>query len=134
MRRILWNILIRKIFWKYRNTLPQKTDVAHPKMEYHAFADAVFWEDEGLTTCNPDLGNTFRSVIHYRTGLITGDPDSCISSKKDFDLAKRYFPKWIGFDPSRCSYNAELSDRINRIRKVSERRVDKLMKEEELNL
>ncbi|NQZ34669.1 MAG: hypothetical protein HRT58_03355 [Crocinitomicaceae bacterium] len=102
-------------------------------MEYHALAGAVLWEDEGLTKCHPDLENVFRYVIHYRTSLITGETNTSNSDKRYYELAKKYFPKWIGFDISRCSFNAERSDRIKRIRKVSEWRIDKLMKEADEN-
>ena len=128
MKRIILKILIRRIFKKHRNTLPIKSDLSNPNMEFHAMANAVLWEDEGLIECHPDLENVFRYVIYYRTSLITGETNTDTADKQYFELAKKYFPKWIGFDSSRCSYNAERSDRIKRIRKVSEWRVDKLMK------
>lgn len=92
-------------------------------MEYNVLADGVAWEDEGLFDCDPDLGNAFRSVIHYRTGLITGNTEGV--DKRYFELAKKYFPDWIGFNEDRCSYNAEHADRIRRIRKVSSWKIDK---------
>jgi hypothetical protein len=129
MKRIILKILIRRIFKKHRNTLAIKSDLSNPKMEFHAMADAVLWEDEGLIECHPDLENVFRYIIYYRTSLITGQTNTGTGDKQYFELAKKYFPKWIGFELSRCSYNAEHSDRIKRIRKVSKWRVEKLMKE-----
>ena len=46
-------------------------------------------------------------------------------------MAKKYFPNWIGFNENRCSYNPELSDKIKRIRKVAEWKIDKEMSCEE---
>jgi len=45
--------------------------------------------------------------------------------KKIFEMAKKHFPNWIGFDKSRCSYDSELADRIMRIRKVADWRFQK---------
>jgi hypothetical protein len=132
MKKILQHILIRNIFRKYQNSLPEKSDVLTPKMEYHALADAIFWEDEGLIGCHSDLDNAFRFVIHYRTALVTGENISENTDKRYFNLAKKYFPKWIGFETSRCSYNAQHADRIKRIRKVAGWKIDKLMKESDL--
>ena len=97
-------------------------------MEYHALADAIVWEDEGLDNCHSDLENMFRHVIHYRTGLITGDHSG--TDKRYFVLAKKYFPDWIGFNLDRCSFNPEHSDRIRRIRKVTSWKIDKMMNDD----
>ncbi len=45
-------------------------------------------------------------------------------------MAKKYFPNWIGFDESRCSYNPEIADRMIRIRKVADWRFQRLLDEE----
>ena len=39
-------------------------------------------------------------------------------NKEFYEATKRKIPNWIGFSKDRCSYNPEISDRINRIRKV----------------
>jgi hypothetical protein len=129
LRRILLYPFFRRIMRKYRGTLPETTTTLDPKMEYYAMADAVIWEDEGLIECHPDLGNAFRFVVHHRTELITGVTTFNKEYKKYFDLAKKYYPNWIGFDPSRCSFNVERADRITRLRKVSQWKIDKMMEE-----
>ena len=134
MKKIIRNILIKRIFKQYRGSLPEKSNLPNPRMEYHALADGVLWEDEGLTECHPDLENAFRFVLHYRTNLITGKTNISNTDKRYFGLARKHFPTWIGFESSRCSYNAELSDRIERLRKVSIWRIDKLLKYDSDNI
>jgi hypothetical protein len=97
-----------------------------PKMEYHVLADGVFWTDEFPANMPWDLENAFRLVINHRTSLLTGD-----SGRFDeaWTLAQKYFPGWIGFARKRCSFNAQLADRIARIRRVSNWRIEKLSKE-----
>ncbi len=131
--RTFQKIFIRRIFRKYKNSLPTKSDSENPKMEYHILADAVVWEDEGIRECSPDLENAFRYALNYRTNLIANknfEPEKKNSKnigKQTFKLAEKYFPDWIGFNESRCSYNPELSNRIKRIRKVSDWKINKLM-------
>lgn len=125
---------VKKVFRKYKGCLPTKTEFKNPKMNYHILAGAVVWEDEGIEKCNSDLENAFRYVLLHRTNLICNEKSKIDklnkSNKKTFDLAKKYFPLWIGFDDSRCSYNSKLSDRLKRIRKVSEWKIDKLINSE----
>lgn len=102
-------------------------------MDYHGLAGGVVWEDEGLNECHPDLENAFRLLINHRTDLIVNETIETRSSnrlnRQIFNTAKQYFPDWIGFQKARCTYNSELSDRIKRIRKVSESRIDRLINE-----
>lgn len=117
------------MFKRYRNSLPTKTNLSNPKMDYHILADAVVWEDEGIGECHPDLENAFRYVLNYRTNLISKEffKNEQNLSRRTFELAKKYFPDWIGFHRDRCSYSPELSERILRIRNVAEWKIDKLM-------
>jgi hypothetical protein len=62
--------------------------------------------------------------------IVESDDDVGVMRSKSFDksvfeMAKKYFPNWIGFDKSRCSYNSELRDRILRIKKVEKWRFEK---------
>lgn len=98
MKEHLCYILARNIFRRDGSKLPNTFEVSHPKMEYHALADAIFWEDECLRDCLPDLENVFRKVIHYRTALITGEATK--ESQNYFEPTKQYFPCWISFDES----------------------------------
>ncbi|SHI31525.1 hypothetical protein [Aquimarina spongiae] len=133
VEKIIQDLFIRKAFKKYKNSLPTKSDSENPKMDYHVLADAVVWEDEGIEKCNPKLENALRYALNYRTKLIVNEnfetqkENSKSIEKRTFKLAKKYFPNWVGFNENRCSYNPELSDRIKRIRKVSEWKIDKLM-------
>ena len=103
-------------------------------MEYEIFSGAFIWEDEGLWDCkNHHLLDAFKYVINHRMKLIVG-PDNDVGymrsyafDKKIFDMAKRFHPDWIGFDTSRCSYNQELTERIIRIKKVANWRLQKIL-------
>jgi len=128
---------MRRVFKKYKNSLPIKSVSETQKMDYHVLADAVVWNDEGIEKCNPELENALRYALNYRTNLIVEKnyeikkENSYNIGKRTFKLAKKYFPEWIGFEKSRCEYNLELSERIKRIRKVSDWKIEKLMNSEE---
>lgn len=134
---ITQELLMRRVFKKYKNSLPTKSVSENPKMDYHVLADAVVWNDEGIEKCNPKLENALRYALNYRTDLIVEEnfknkkENLNSTGKRTFELAKKYFPNWIGFDKNRCEYNPELSERIKRIRKVSEWKIEKLMNSEE---
>lgn len=110
-----------ELFQMHADKLPHSSTKENPKMEYHTLADGVLWEDEGLIDDeydDLDLENPFRFVIHYRTFLITNEGEPAELSKRVYELAKMYFPNWIGFTKSRCEYNATLAHRIARIDKL----------------
>lgn len=100
-------------------------------MEYHVLADGVFWTDENVVRTDWDLSNAFRLVLHHRTKIILGSEEGkdSMDCKGAFELAKKHFPKWIGFKKERCSYNKELAERIRRIQRASAWKIDKTLKE-----
>ncbi len=136
LRDFIFKIIIKKRFKAHKNSLPKESNIIDPKMEYDAIKGAVYWEDEGLMESGLDLANALGPVICFRTHLITYPVNEIENNdfnkfdKQIFTLAKQYFPDWIGFSQRRCSYNPELSDRIKRMRKVSEWQLNKLMTEE----
>lgn len=124
------------IFIKNKETLPTESKIINPKMEYETISGAFIWEDEGLWELrNHHLQDAFKYVINHRMKLIVG-PDSDVGvmrsknvDKRIFEMAKKYFPNWIGFENSRCSYNSKLADRILRIKKVENWRFQKTLNE-----
>ncbi|ESU20957.1 hypothetical protein FCR2A7T_07280 [Flavobacterium cauense R2A-7] len=119
-------------FIRNKETLPTESKIINPKMEYETMSGAFIWEDEGLWELrNNQLKDAFKYVINHRMKLIVGrDSDVEVMRSKNFDkrifeMAKKYFPNWIGFEKSRCSYNSELADRILRIKKVENWRFQK---------
>lgn len=135
IKNFFYRIWIWILFLKYKNTLPTTSEIENPKMEFEFFSEAFIWEDEGLWEINHRLANAFKPVICHRMKLVIGsdcDLGVFVSAKFDeqiFGLAKRYFSNWIGFHSSRCSYNQELSNRMLRIRKVVDWRMEKLLNE-----
>jgi hypothetical protein len=119
-----------------RNSLPTKSDKKEPKMEYDIMSGGFYWDDEGFMN-SPGLVSVWGFVINYRTRLTVGPAyDVPIMETEKFDrqiykMAKRYFPDWIGFQESRCSYNAELAGRMIRIIKVGNWRLEKTLKEDD---
>ena len=103
-------------------------------MEYESLSGAFIWEDEGLwESRNHHLQDAFKYVINHRMKLIVG-PDNDVGfmrsykfDKQIFEMAKRFHPEWIGFEKYRCSYNQELTERIMRIKKVANWRLQKLL-------
>ena len=120
------------VFLKHQNSLPTRSDITNPKLEYEALAQAFYWDDEGLNDAHYPLSMAFRYVIVHRTQLLVGDlfDAGFLQSKKFdkqiFDMAKKYFPDWVGFQPSRCSFNPELASRMQRIRKVADWQMEKM--------
>lgn len=122
------------IFFRYRNSLPTTSDIENPKMEIDGWSLSFYWDDEGLLETKFPLIKGFQFVISYRTSLVIGlnnNEHGYLRSEK-FDrsiykLAKKYFPNWIGFVPTRNSYNSELSERMQRIQKVAIRRFEKML-------
>lgn len=128
IRKIKRELYVRKIFRKNKNILPTKSLSNTPKVEYHILADAIIWDDEGINNCEFEFENILRSVVHYRTNLIEFENfESKNSDKRVYQLAKKYFPEWVGFKKERCSFNFELSQRIKRLREVSNWKIDKLL-------
>ena len=134
------NFILKIWFWitfiRNRNSLPSQSTVDNPEMKYEVMSGSFIWEDEGLWDLkNYVLGEAFKHVIHHRMSLVIGtDTDVGAMRTKRFDksiynMAKRYFPNWIGFHPSRCQYNHEVADRMKRIRKVADRNVDRFFDE-----
>lgn len=134
------NLILKLWIWRtfiiHKGKLPTKSEMSNPKMEYEGFSGAFIWEDEGLWETNHLLANAFKYVIHHRMTLVIGSKNdvSVMRSKKFdkqiFEMAKKYFPNWIGFDISRCSYNTDVADRMMRIRKVANWKFQKLLNEE----
>jgi hypothetical protein len=64
-------------------------------------ADALIWLDEQwpLLDLPFEVISTMRTLFHYRTGLILGEPRR---GRGCWEMGKRLFPRWVGFHPSRC--------------------------------
>lgn len=135
------NFILKTWIWftflRNKESLPTESKMINPKMEYECMSGAFTWEDEGLWELrNHHLQDAFKYVINHRMKLIVGtDKDvgfmrSLSFDKKIYEMAKKHFPNWIGFNKSRCSYNSELENRILRIKKVEKWKYQKLMNEE----
>ena len=134
----MFNILFKIWIWitllRNKGTLPTVSKIITPKMEYEVMSGSFIWEDEGLWEHrNHHLQNAFKYVINHRMNLIVG-PDNDVGymrsrsfDKKIFEMAKKHFPNWIGFQGSRCSYNPEFAERILRIKKVEKWKYEKLL-------
>jgi hypothetical protein len=135
------NFILKTWIWitfiRSKELLPTESNITNPKMEYETMSGAFIWEDEGLWECrNHHLVDAFKYVINHRMKLVIGhNSDAGVMRSKTFDetifkMAKKHFPNWIGFNESRCSYDPKLADRMLRIIKVANWRIDKLMNEE----
>lgn len=134
------DFILKTWFWivliKNKETLPKVSKIVNPKMKYEILSGAIYWEDEGLEEIrNHHLSSVFKYVMNHRMQLIVGeDNDVGVLRSKKFDrtifkMVKSYFPNWVGYDESRCSYNSEFTERILRIKKVEERRINKFFNE-----
>ena len=119
-------------FISNKETLPTKSKIINPKVEYETMSGTFIWKDEGLWELrNHNLQNAFKYVLNHRMQLIIGqDNDVGIMRSKNFDksifeMAKKIFPNWIGFDKSRCTFNSELGGRIHRIKNVEKWKFEK---------
>ena len=107
-----------------RDWAPSPPDAA-AKLEYHLFADAVFWSDEFPRPIPTELEDAFRMVINHRTSLLLGERGRFPEA---WNIAQECYPDWPGFLPERCSANPEVADRIARIRRVSSWRIKRFKK------
>ncbi len=110
------------ILERNRDSFPSGRWLVSPKMEYHVFADAVFWADEFPAEMPTELENAFRLVLNHRTSLLVGEIGRF---DEVWAVAQKYFPSWVGFAQERCSYDPEIADRIRRIRRVANWRIRK---------
>ena len=99
---------------------------------------SFIWEDDGLWGCKSyHLAQAFKFALVHRTQLLVGpEIEAGPLLTKSFDsqvykMAKRYFPDWIGFQPSRCTYDPKYADRLQRIWKVADWQMKKLEEEED---
>ncbi len=114
---------LKQLFKNFEGVLPEKSKEDNSQMKWNMLADGVYWTDEGLDDIHRDLNNAFRFVLNYRTSLlINKKTDYC---KSEYYLAKKYFPKWIGFSESRNNFDSELAERVERIMRVSNYQIDK---------
>lgn len=121
-------------FIRNKETLPTKSETINPKMDFEVMSGSIYWEDEGLFELrNHHLQDAFKYVLNHRMKLIVGSDNdigvmrSTSFDKSIFEMAKKHFPNWIGFDNSRCSYNSEFEDKILRIKKVEKWRFQKIL-------
>lgn len=137
--RIILKIYYIVILRKYTNSLPTTSNIEHPKMEYEGMSGSFIWEDEGLWEVNHRLADAFKSVIHQRMKMVIGpENDVGVMHSKKFDksifnIAKKYYPNWIGFREDRCTYHPEIAERMMRILKVADWRIKKMF-DEDINL
>ena len=120
--------VFKKIFQDFSGTLPNKVEKNTSEMKYHLLADGVYWTDEGIEEAHWELSNIFRFVLNYRTTLLTGEGSS--KCRSVYFLARKFFPDWVGFQKERTTYNEEYAERIRRLRKVSQYKIEKLFKED----
>ena len=136
MMKMMKNIILKTWFWlafiRNKETLPTKSDIYKTNIKYEIISGSFIWDDEGLWELkNQQLNEAFKFVLKYRMFLIAGQNYNDFMRSKSFDkcifkMAKKHFPEWIGFQKSRCSYNYELRDRILRIKKVEDWRLQKI--------
>jgi hypothetical protein len=121
-----------------KESLPTESKVSNPKIQYEWLSGSFVWEDEGLWEIRSrHLKDVFKYVIKHRMSLITGQQESeDVMRSKKFDqqvfrMVQKRFPDWIGFDEKRCSFDSDLAQRIVRIKKVEDWRIQKIFDEEE---
>ena len=132
MKDIILKTWLWIIFMRSKETLPTESKIINPKIEYETMSGAFIWEDEGLWELrNHHLRNAFKYVINHRMKLVVG-PNCDVGvmrtesfDKSIFEMAKKHYPNWIGFNKSRCSYNPELKEKILRINKVAKWKLEK---------
>ncbi|WP_130734659.1 hypothetical protein [Flavobacterium sp. J27] len=136
MNSFILKIMIWFVFLFSKEKLPTKSKISNPKMRYEIMSGAFIWEDEGLWELrNSKLIQAFRYVINHRMKLLVGPENDvgCFRSldfdKQIYKIAKRFYPNWIGFEESRCSFNPEIADKIMRIKKVAKVKMERFFNE-----
>lgn len=136
MKDFILKIWIWSVFIRFKDTLPSESNISTPKLEYEVFSGSFIFEDEGLWELrNQHLQDAFKYVVNHRMKLIVGkDHELGVMRSSQFDesiykMAKKWFPNWIGFHKSRCSYNSDYATRILRIKNVEKWKFNKLNSE-----
>lgn len=130
---ILWFFRYQRFF---KGVLPSISKNKNPKLEYEALSGAFYWDDEGLEKFYGRKLEVLKSLLLYRTFLLENGNQRPLNVRLKiykwiFYQIKRRNPDWIGFQESRCTYNPEVADRIKRIRKVADWRLEKIFNEED---
>ncbi|MCJ8328862.1 MAG: hypothetical protein HRT89_10530 [Lentisphaeria bacterium] len=116
------------IFQKHGHILNRKRMPWTIAWQYDVMSDSIIWFDEWLLGLPVELTWTLRMVYHHRSAIICGEEEN--SEWKDiYDMGKLYFPKWRGYRKRRNQYCPKKSDRLKRIRKVSDWKIDKIINE-----
>lgn len=91
--------------------------------QYDGLADAIWWSDEMLLWPRPNAAedDALRSLLHFRTTLILGQPDESVRSF--WTVAQASFPNWIGFAPDRTTPNPKLVEYHRRMSEAFDRAV-----------
>jgi hypothetical protein len=95
-----------------------KRDIS-AKVFYDLMSGALVWTDEKVTGLTVEEIGCLRAVFRFRTGIITNEPDERF--RVLWDKLRAKYPDWIGFDPSRCQINEDLSKLYHRHKKSSKK-------------
>ena len=117
---------IEAILKQYASDFRRNASAGTPQLLFHLMADGVFWSDEFPDRLPWELENVRRVVINHRTSLLTGEKGTY---PEVWEVARRHFPRWIGFDTERSTPQPELARRIARLRRVYQRGIDRFFAE-----
>ena len=82
---------------------------------FDCLSGAFVWSDERIFGLNTNEMGCLRAIFRYRTNLIVREQD--LRFELLWNQLKQKCPAWIGFDPVRCSPDAELMAKYLEIRK-----------------
>lgn len=134
----IYSIFIALLFLvhrrKYKGILPIVSTIETPKLEYEILSGAFYWNDEGIEETYWRQADIFKSLLLYRGFILEYGKQKPLNTnlkiyKWIFNSIKKNNPNWVGFQKSRCSFNPEIADRMRRIRKISEWKIDKAFQE-----
>lgn len=117
-----------KVFKKYGHILNRKRIPWNIAWKYEIMSDAIIFLDEWTLSLPTELNNCLRAIFHHRAAIICGEEEQS-EYKEAYELGKVYFPKWRGYRKKRNQFCPVKSERLKRIRKVSNWKMEKMFKE-----
>jgi hypothetical protein len=100
-----------------------KRDIS-ARVIYDMMSGALIWSDEEITDLTVEEMGCLRAIFRFRTSIIANESDERFRDLWDKLHAK--YPDWIGFDPSRCQTNKELSKLYHQNKATSKKYINKI--------
>jgi hypothetical protein len=124
-------VLLRKglmNFEDYLDGLVPKLRISKRNVSAEVFYDlmsgALVWTDEKITGLTAEEMGCLRAIFRFRTSIIAREPYERFRNL--WNKLRAAYPDWIGFDPSRCQADEDLSKLYHQRKTSSKKYLDRI--------